>query len=90
MNVGSYVQKAPLNEPIVVGTGEGWYVLEVLRRVEQFNDADDVRDLVRPVLKRRLALLELVKFLREDYKVEVDTALFRNQMRSEGLLVQDL
>ena len=71
-----FINKAPLNQTVVLGAGSGWFVLHVISREEERQSLDDVRNQVVPRLKRQLPIIDLVQQLRADRPVEVDTVAF--------------
>ena len=75
-NLWPFIDKAPLNQTVVLGAGSRWYVLHVQSREVERNTLDDVRDEVVPRLKKQLPIIDLVQSLRSVRDVEVDTVAF--------------
>lgn len=76
---GYYAERAPLQQPVVVGTGEAWGVLFVAQR-EQVAAPEPQQPARTDALKPYAGEYELVKTLRADATAVVDTVLFEQRM----------
>lgn len=83
--LGDHLRRAPLNTPVLIGTGDGsWYVAEVTARDLVYTPFEAVRDqlarLMRPLLPERA----LRHALRRNAQIEVDTTLFEAMMQLDA------
>ena len=85
--LSAFVSTAPLKEPVVVGAGEDWFVLQVDRVAETYTTLEEVREVVEGRLTAQLPIFDLVQELRKTMSVQLDTAQFVGVMRKDGLAV---
>jgi hypothetical protein len=79
--LGTYVRRAPLDAPVVIGTGDGaWYVVEVQRRDIRFTSFEDAREEIAEKVSPYMPEMRLLKELRKTAAVEVDAELFEEMM----------
>ncbi|MBX2821390.1 MAG: hypothetical protein KTR29_16970, partial [Rhodothermaceae bacterium] len=85
----SHIEKAPQNEWVVIGTASSWFLANVSRVQTTRRSIEDVRSEVVQRLSTQLPVVDLVSDLRDQYIVELDTLLFKQKMREEGLLIDE-
>ena len=80
--LGSHVRRAPLQTPVVVGTGDGaWYVVRVADRTLTYTTFDQAWPQLEPVLSTYLPEFRLLQDLRGRAEIDFDRDLFERMMK---------
>ena len=80
--LGTYIQKAPLETPVVIGTGDGgWHVVRIAGRAIEYTTFEDARAEVDRAFRPYLPEMRLLRTLREHADVVIDLDLFEEMMR---------
>lgn len=80
--LGTYIRKAPLETPVVVGTGDGgWHVVRVDDRTVAYTTFDQARADVDRRFRPYVQEMRLLRELRENADIEIDVDLFEEMMR---------
>jgi hypothetical protein len=79
-DLNSHLLVAPFDEPYITGTQQGWYVIKVFDREMEYHRFEsrksDVENLLSPIYNE----FTLLRTLRENSSIEVDTTAFRKLM----------
>jgi parvulin-like peptidyl-prolyl isomerase len=80
--LGIYLQKAPLQTPVVIGTGDGgWHVVRVAERTIVYTSLDAVRNELEEKIRSYVPEVRLLRALRAEADIEIDDALFEQMMK---------
>jgi hypothetical protein len=83
--LGTYIQRAPMNAPVVIGTGDGsWFVVEVTRRDMRYSTLEGSRDEIAEKAGPYVPEVRLVRELRKEAEIEIDRELFEEMMALGG------
>ena len=81
--LGTYIQKAPLETPVVIGTGDGgWHVVQIAERTIEYTTFEEAREEVDRAFRPYLPEMRLLRTLRKhaEADVEIDLELFEEMM----------
>jgi len=79
--LGVYIQKAPLDTPVVMGTGDGsWHLVRVDQRSIEYTSFEDVRDDLEAKYRPYVPEVRLLRSLRDDAEIDIDVDLFDEMM----------
>lgn len=83
--LGTHLQRAPLETPVVVGTGDGgWHVVEVQDRAIEYVEFEDAREEIQEKVGPYIPEIRLTRELREEADIEINHELFREMMELGG------
>lgn len=80
--LGVHIQKAPLEQPVVIGTGDGaWHLVEVDERSVEYSTFEEARGDVAQRFQPFVPEMRLLRELRSEADVEIDVELFEEIMK---------
>lgn len=80
--LGTYIQKAPMDVPVVIGTGDGgWHVVLVEDRAIEYTSFEEARAEVDRRFRPYAPEMRLLRDLRKRADAEIDVELFEEIMR---------